>query len=470
MITRRNPFTTIRILTRSIAALVAATALVNPSATHAATGDWNIDANTSGWGAAGNWLGGVIPDAMDDTANFLFDITAARTVTLDGSRTLGAMSVGDPLTAFFGYTFSANGQGGALIFDTSAGDANLTFSAAQAGAANVFNVPLQLNDTLNVHALNTGTHVFNGNISGAGGLVFDASGTHPSGTGSIVGQANLIGFNTFAGGLTTTEVRVQAASRFALGSGTVTVNDSGAVLLNGAGFYSNNFVLNGLGWNEGAQGRLGALRIDTNSTVNGTITIGSAEARIAGNGGAGVTTVLNGVIGESFAGANLDFGRWVPTGQAAMLSTFVINNTAAVTGVLSISSGTLRVGNGGTTGDINSFSSIVFGKTNSGAEPAGAATLAFNRSDNYTLTRSISETVNGGGFRVVGSLLHSGTGTLTLDNATNSYTGTTTANGLNGKLILGTGGAYNVGIAGVTPGGIAMPSPAWIRIRDCKPS
>src|SRR6187397_2913301 len=103
---------------------------------HAATGDWNIDANTSGWGTPANWLGGITPNGIDDTANFTFDITAARTINLDGSRTLGTMTVGDPATPA-AYTFNANGQGGQLIFDTSAGNANLTFTAAGA-AGNVF--------------------------------------------------------------------------------------------------------------------------------------------------------------------------------------------------------------------------------------------------------------------------------------------------------------------------------------------
>ncbi len=182
----------------------------------------------------------------------------------------------------------------------------------------------------------------------------------------------------------------------------MTVTEGGAAFLGGGGQYNNNFVLSGLGWNETTQGQLGAIRSDSNNTLAGT----------------GNTTLINGVIGESVAGANLDIGRWLPAGGAAAAATFVINS--------------------GTTGDVGSFSSVVFGKTNSNAETASTATLEFRRNDNVTFT----EPVNGASANVVGSLLHSGLGVLTWNNGASGYTGTTTVSGFNGKLVFGSGGAY----------------------------
>ncbi len=436
--------------------------LLAASSASALTGNWNIDNNTSGWGNSANWLAGVIPNGVDDEATFTFDITAARTVTLDGSRTLGSLTVGDP-TGGQAYTLSANGQGGQLIFDKSVGDAQLTIAAAAGGAANAFNVPLVLNDSLNVHLLNTGVNQFNGNISGTGGMIFDASGTHPGGTASAVGQATLSGYNRFSGGLTIGETRVQGASGYSVGTGSITVNDGGQIYLTGAGFYSNNITINGMGWNEATHGALGAIRSDANNILTGTITLAGANNRIASNGN---TTLINGVIGESVAGANLDVGRWVPPSGAGMAGTYVINHTTSATGVLSISSGTLRVGDSGTAGNINSFSSVAFGRTNTNAEAGGTANLEFRRSDNVTFTKAISETVNGAGNRVVGSLIHSGTGVLTFDNGANGYTGGTTANGISlqgvpGKLVFGNGGAYNFTGAGI----MAMNNGADIEFR-----
>jgi autotransporter-associated beta strand protein len=450
---------TLRRLARSTfcrgAALAAlATAITAPTLRAAATGDWNIDNNgTTGWGTSSNWLGGTVPNAIDDVANFGFNLTAARTINLDGSRVLGAMTVGDPATAFFGYTFSANGQGGALIFDTTGANAGLTFTAAPGGTVNTFNVPLQLNDNLDVHTLNTGQNAFNGNITGTGALTFDSGGTHSSGASSLVGQVILNGVNTFSGGLTAgTGARVNVSNPYALGTGAVTVNDGGQVYLATAGIYSSNFTLNGFGWNEPTQAQLGALRSDSNSTLTGSITL-AGNSRLVGTGG---TTLINGVISDSGAGWNLEINR-LQTGGAAAAATFVLNNTSTYTGKTTVYSGTLRIGDGGTTGSLGATSGVEFANAN----------LEFRRSDNVTITTLFTQlTGTIGGVAVTGSnFVHSGAGVLTLDNGASGYTGTTTVNGVNafgnaGKLVIGTGGAYAFGTAGTSAGAITLSNGA----------
>jgi hypothetical protein len=56
----------------------------------AAAQTWNIDANGS-WAVTDHWSGGVVPDRSDYPANFLEKITAPRTVTLDGERSVGQL-------------------------------------------------------------------------------------------------------------------------------------------------------------------------------------------------------------------------------------------------------------------------------------------------------------------------------------------------------------------------------------------
>jgi autotransporter-associated beta strand protein len=60
------------------------------------------------WGEQLNWIGGV-PNASGAVANFYRTNTAARTVTLDGSKTVGVLS----FNSAFGYTI-AQGSGGSL--------------------------------------------------------------------------------------------------------------------------------------------------------------------------------------------------------------------------------------------------------------------------------------------------------------------------------------------------------------------
>ena len=407
-------------LRRSAAVLALASMITAPKLT-AATGDWNIDNNgATGWGTAANWLNGTIPNGVDDVANFTFDLTAARTINLDGSRTVGSMTIGDPTSAFGGYSLSANGQGGILTFDTSAGNASLTFTAPQGGTANAFNVPIQLNDTLDMHVLNSNENSFNGNITGTGGLNIDSSGTHPAGATSYIARVTLNGVNTFSGGLTITEARVFATNASSLGTGMITVNSGGQVLLTTSGVYKNDFTLNSLGWNELGPLVLGAIRSDTNSTFTGTFTL-AGTSRLSSNNT--VTNLVNGVIGESGGAQNLEINR--PGGSAG---TWVFNNTNTYTGSTIVSSGTLRVGDGGTTGSLGSTSGVELGNAN----------LEFRRSDNVLVNTPFFQ---GGG--TTGNFIHSGTGVLLLDNGGSGYTGATTVSGVNGKLVFGTGNAYS---------------------------
>src|SRR6185503_8128331 len=52
---------------------------------------WNVDAGGS-WNLGSNWNTGTAPNAANASANFLGKITAARTVTLDGSKQVQTMA------------------------------------------------------------------------------------------------------------------------------------------------------------------------------------------------------------------------------------------------------------------------------------------------------------------------------------------------------------------------------------------
>ena len=90
--------------------------------------------------------------------------------------------------------------------------------------------------------------------------------------------------------------------------------------------------------------------------------------------------------------------------------TWTLSGTNTYTGATLISSGTLQIGSGGTTGTLATGSTI----TNNG-------NLAFNRSNPVTQGTDFSGSAIGG----TGSLTKSGSGNLTL-NAANTYTGNTT--------------------------------------------
>ena len=137
------------------------------------TGHWIFD-GAGAWTAPSNWLGGV-PNAMDDIADFTFNISAARTVTLDTPITLGGLILGDALGAQ-GFTFAGSN---ALTFAASSGNA---FVNKYNSATDVWQAPLTLNSSLHAN-ISAGTLDVNGAgntqvllASAGAGLVKNGSG------------------------------------------------------------------------------------------------------------------------------------------------------------------------------------------------------------------------------------------------------------------------------------------------------
>ncbi|MFO1487824.1 MAG: BNR-4 repeat-containing protein [Verrucomicrobiota bacterium] len=86
--------------------------------TNAASGIWTADADGF-WSEGANWTGGVVADGAGNTADFsALDITADRTVTLDSSRSIGALRFGD-LNG--GQSWTVNSSGVALLLTNATG-------------------------------------------------------------------------------------------------------------------------------------------------------------------------------------------------------------------------------------------------------------------------------------------------------------------------------------------------------------
>lgn len=79
--------------------------LLSTSAAKAQAGTWTTDASAN-WSTSSNWSGSVIADGADNTANFTANISAARTITLDGARTIGNIVFTDSVTSSHNLTIS----------------------------------------------------------------------------------------------------------------------------------------------------------------------------------------------------------------------------------------------------------------------------------------------------------------------------------------------------------------------------
>ena len=120
---------------------------------------WDVDADGS-WGVAANWNPQVVPDGVSTGAAFLGKITAPRTVTLDGNRTVSTL-VFDNANK---YTIAA-GSGGTLNI----GDATTAGSLTVASGSHEISADVTLNGDTNVTIATSSGLTLSGGFSIAAG-------------------------------------------------------------------------------------------------------------------------------------------------------------------------------------------------------------------------------------------------------------------------------------------------------------
>ncbi|RZI83371.1 MAG: hypothetical protein EOP38_12825, partial [Rubrivivax sp.] len=296
---------------------------------------------------------------------------------------------------------------------------------------------------MGANALTTGGNdtstAFSGNLSGTGTLTKQGSGTLAlSGTGITYSGATTINSGTLSGPVGAGALTVNNGATMALTADTTvasltlnqgTVSGAGRTLSASGGSYTLN------GGTVNANLGTGALTQAANtttlngtsgaSTVNvtgGTLTLGGAErlantaavtlssgtqlnlggaqtvGSLAGAGDValGASTVTTGGNNASTTYSGIISGTGGLSKQGSGIFTLEGNNAYA--GSTTIASGTLQVGNAGTSGTLGSGDVI------------NDAALVFNRSDNHTVANNISG---------AGSVTQAGSQTLTLSGTTN---------------------------------------------------
>ncbi len=165
------------------------------------------------WSEQLNWIGGV-PNANGAVANFYKTLTTNRTVTLDGSKTVGTLTFNSDFT----YTV-APGTGGTLTFNNSGAAAPLIVS----GGSAIISTAIQLSDALNVNLVNGSNNLtFAGALantagkaitkSGGGTLYVSGAQTHGAGASLNAAGGSVI-LNTDVGSGSLKNLSVNVSSR-----------------------------------------------------------------------------------------------------------------------------------------------------------------------------------------------------------------------------------------------------------------
>lgn len=207
----------------------------------------------------------------------------------------------------------------------------------------------------------SGSGTLSGQISGAGKLTFNPASNREL---FLTGTAN-----DYTGGTVVQAGRVTLRANAKLGTGEVTVASGGQLFVSAANTLTNAFSIAGDGTNGPDTQPRGALRIEGGATLTGNITL-TADASLGSY--VGGTGIISGNISGPFD---------LAINKATSATPGVITLTGANSYIdTTITGGTLRIGNGGTTGTLGTGTIVNGGR------------LAFHRSDTTTLATSITGT------------------------------------------------------------------------------
>jgi autotransporter-associated beta strand protein len=415
-----NTFRKHRVILGWFMIFLMATWLPGPLA-HATPFTWNqTGAGPFTWNTAGNWTGGVPANLAGDVINLTANLTAAQTINLDVNATLGTLNIGDPTTAFFGYTLQTLNNS-SLSFDNGLLAAVLS-KAAAATADDLIstNIILASTDNANFNITNAVANTTNlltlsGNISESGGtknLVIAGAAAASSNGVTVLSGAN----NTFTGTVTVSSGTLRALGTGALNTGAV--NDitlaAGSTLdlrANGNGLgnrenlvFGDNLALTGSA--TVLVDRTGTAGFPGSTALNKTMQLGNLNT-----GGANTLTVTpaNG-YGLEFTGATTLGGNSTFSVGGTQVSNVVQGLTLSgiVDGAFTLAktgTGTLVLGNSG-----NTFTGNI---------SVTGGTLAFG-SDSALGNAANTLTVNGttSAIRAIGTVPFSSARAISFANAT----------------------------------------------------
>jgi len=475
----------------AVAAALALALAVSP-ARAATIATWTGGGGNGTWSNGGNWT--PAPPTTTGAFDLVFGGTAQALGTnppiVTTTNDLGTVNIGtlqfintgtlaDGQAAFFRINGSTLALNSSTISTVAAsGGSFITNSDGDTIAA-----PMTLAGTSSIITNNNHNLSLRGDISGAGGLIYDDGSVGTTEFAYVSGSNTYAGGTLIRGGFVQTGARVTSgtpavastSNNFAFGSGPVTVSDNGTLLLRNSSIISNQLTVSGSGSglnpdnNSALVGSFGV--VGQTAEYRGDITLAGPARFSTASSGTNDTTSKLLVTGNIDLGSNLLTLRSRRANVAGTLGMFIeitgtisggggvdvagegswsrvlISGSNSYLGGTTITTGTLIVGSSSALGtgflavntsglDLNGQALQVgaLSGSSSGAirSNGGAATLITTSSTDSTYAGTILD-----GSGVVG-LTKAGPGVLTLT-GTNTYTGMTGVNG--GVVALGSQGA-----------------------------
>ena len=427
-------------------------ALLSISYAHAASGTWTDAAGN--WSDGTKWSGSIIADGADANANFTFNFTGTRTITLDSSRIIGNIIKTDPSPSHV-LTIAASG-GSILTLSTTSGTPTITNN--DVGGGGRMDISAQVSSTQGLTKEGNGFVYFSGGTSASSswsgnttvsGGILHLGGINLANIGggsgrniSVAADAG-IGINTLNNAAlnriveTTAEISVLTGGHnnaldFSSGTG-ATLNNAflGSSFTNGGKAELGGIITMANNYRLGAPSGLqnGTLGIKDTSLLSGSngLIIGGNRVVIVGNHTfTGDTTLRDGarlgLAGRDADGVSLrnnsnalqnsvlDLGGLAATGQI-----FLEAGTTAgpITGATTSANGATKSATfGGLKGSRNLYSAFLFtGPGNNTSATTAANITGFTLNPGTGVTASYSGAI--GGFGVGASGSTGGASTLT---------------------------------------------------------
>lgn len=421
--------------------------LTLPVSLTAAERIWIGNPGTSDWNDLANWDANGVPVSGFGDTIYVHTTGSISGVALDADRLYMAVgSAADPLS---GFTFGAGTYNLGVLFigEGHIGNGHVSTGPINNAYGNAF---INAGTTINVNSFHLGEW------DGASGHV-----TQSGGDVNISNQFRL-GHWPQAGG---------AQNSYALNGGTVTVSggpanplnegsaglvvlgidSSGVLTINGGTFTANGLTMQTRGAGGGESKLLlngGTLNIGVNGLVTSNPTALSSYDIVLKGGTVRATANWSSNLEISLAsggtGAQLDTnaktvtlsGNLIGAGGLTKIGngTLKLSGTNSFAGGLTVNTGTVQIGEGGTAGSAGAGAVVV----------NGGATLAYNRTNALTIGGAVSGTGN----------LNVNTGTLRLANvggglSTTAVSGATLgAAGTFGTVVANSGSTLEAGVGG----------------------